>query len=55
VDAAGWKQQRNDYVVVGRISALPDGQVRIDAELVNVLTGQRVFGPVRCGAAGQSA
>jgi TolB protein len=45
VDSAGWKQQRVDYVVVGRISALPDGQVRIDAELVNVLTGQRVFGP----------
>jgi TolB protein len=34
-----------DYVVVGRLSATADGQVRIDAELVNVLTGQRVFGP----------
>jgi TolB protein len=45
VDAAGWKQQRVDYVVVGRVSALSDGRVRIDAELVNVLTGQRVFGP----------
>jgi TolB protein len=45
VDSAGWKQQRVDYVVVGRLSALPDGRVRIDAELVNVLTGQRVFGP----------
>jgi TolB protein len=45
VDAAGWKQQRVDYVAVGRVSALADGQVRIDAELVNVLTGQRVFGP----------
>ena len=45
VDAAGWKQQRNDYVVVGRVSALADGQVRIDAELVNVLTGQRIAGP----------
>jgi TolB protein len=45
VDAAGWKQQRVDYVVVGRVSAQPDGQVRVDAELVNVLTGQRVFGP----------
>src|SRR5688500_19815030 len=32
VDAAGWKQQRVDYVVVGRVSALPDGQMRIDAE-----------------------
>lgn len=45
VDAAGWKQQRVDYVAVGRVSALADGQVRIDAELINVLTGQRVFGP----------
>jgi TolB protein len=45
VDAAGWKQQRVDYVAVGRVSALADGQVRIDAELVNVLTGQRVSGP----------
>ena len=45
VDAPGWKQQRVDYVAVGRVSALADGQVRIDAELVNVLTGQRVFGP----------
>jgi TolB protein len=45
VDSAGWKQQRVDYVAVGRLSALPDGRVRIDAELVNVLTGQRVFGP----------
>ena len=45
IDIAGWKQQRNDYVVVGRVSALPDGQVRIDAELVNVLTGQRISGP----------
>src|SRR5687768_9899320 len=45
VDAAGWKQQRVDYVVVGRVSAQPNGQVRIDAELVHVLTGQRIFGP----------
>ncbi len=45
VVSAEWKQLRNDYVVVGRVSALADGQVRIDAELVNVLTGQRVAGP----------
>jgi TolB protein len=45
VDAAGWKQQRVDYVAVGRVTALSNGQVRVDAELVNVLTGQRVFGP----------
>ena len=45
VDSAGWKQQRVDYVVVGRVSAQSDGQIRVDAELVNVLTGQRVAGP----------
>jgi TolB protein len=45
VDSAGWKQQRVDYVAVGRVTSLADGQIRIDAELVNVLTGQRVAGP----------
>ncbi|HEU4781476.1 MAG TPA: Tol-Pal system beta propeller repeat protein TolB [Steroidobacteraceae bacterium] len=45
VDSAGWKQQRVDYVVVGRVTSQANGQVRIDAELVNVLTGQRVAGP----------
>ena len=44
VDAAGWKQQRNDYVVVGRLAALPSGDLTVDAELVNVLTGQRLLG-----------
>lgn len=44
-DAAGWKQMRNDYVVVGRLSAASNSQVTIDAELVNVLTGMRVLGP----------
>ena len=45
VEAASWKQMRNDYVVVGRVSTLPDGRVRIDAELVNVLTGVTVDAP----------
>jgi TolB protein len=45
VDAAAWKQQRNDYVVVGRVTALADGRVRIDADLVNVLTGVHVDSP----------
>jgi TolB protein len=44
VDAAGWKQQRNDYVVVGRLTALTNGDIAIDAEVVNVLTGQRLLG-----------
>jgi TolB protein len=45
VDAASWKQMRNDYVVVGRAVALPDGRVQLEADLVNVLTGQHVFSP----------
>jgi TolB protein len=45
VDSAAWKQMRNDYVVVGRLTSLANGALRIDAELVNVLTGQRVFAP----------
>jgi TolB protein len=44
VDAAAWKQMRNDYVVVGRLGTTAAGDVTIDAELVNVLNGQRVFG-----------
>lgn len=44
VDVAGWKQQRNDYVVVGRLTALGNGDIAIDVELVNVLTGQRLLG-----------
>ena len=48
-DAASWKQMRNDYVVVGRVAMQSDGQIRIEAELVNVLTGQRVAGPNATG------
>jgi TolB protein len=43
-DAAGWKQMRNDYVVVGKLTALANGDISVGAELVNVLTGQRLFG-----------
>jgi TolB protein len=43
VDSAAWKQLRNDYVVVGRVTALPNGDISIDAELVNVLTGQNLL------------
>jgi TolB protein len=44
VDAAAWKQMQNDYVVVGRVVALPDGNVRLEADLVNVLNGS-VYSP----------
>jgi TolB protein len=43
VDAAAWKQMRNDYVVVGRLGTTAAGDVTVDAELVNVLNGQTVF------------
>lgn len=45
VDAPAWKQMRNDYVVVGRVVSLAGNQLRIEADLVNVLTGQAVFSP----------
>jgi TolB protein len=43
VDSAAWKQMRNDYVVVGRLTSLSSGDISIDAELVNVLTGQNLL------------
>ena len=44
VDVAGWKQQRNDYIVVGRLGSLTSGDVTIDVELMNLLTGQHLLG-----------
>lgn len=43
VDAAAWKQMRNDYVVVGRLGTTAGGDVTTDVELVNVLNGQIVL------------
>ena len=40
VDAAAWRAQRTDYVVVGRVAAESGGNVQLQFELVNVLTGQ---------------
>lgn len=45
VDAAAWKQQRNDYVIVGRLSGAGTNQLRVEAELINVLNGQSI--PIR--------
>ena len=50
VVAADWKNLGSDYVVVGRVSVLPDGQLAVDFDLVNTLTGahvasQRFSGP----------
>jgi TolB protein len=50
VVAADWKNLGSDYVVVGRVSALPDGQLAVDFDLLNTLTGahlasERFAGP----------
>src|SRR5215471_487116 len=42
VVAADWKGAGADYVVVGRVSAIDNGQLAVDFDLVNSLTGQRV-------------
>ena len=40
VVVADWKADGSDYVVVGRVQALADGQLAVDFELVNALNGQ---------------
>jgi TolB protein len=42
VVAADWKAGGNDYVVVGRVSGAADGQLAVDFELINSLTGQQL-------------
>ncbi len=40
--ATDWKNAGADYVVVGRVTAIDNGQLAVDFDLVNSLTGQRV-------------
>src|ERR1700748_2677518 len=42
VVSAEWKNAGADYVVVGRVTSIDGGQVAVDFDLVNSLTGQRV-------------
>jgi TolB protein len=42
VVAVDWKAGGNDYVVVGRVSGTSDGQLAVDFELINALTGQQL-------------
>jgi TolB protein len=42
VVASDWKNAGADYVVVGRVSSIDNGQLAVDFDLVNSLTGQRV-------------
>jgi TolB protein len=44
VQAADWKAAGNDYVVVGRVTAPNAGELDIECDLVNTLTGQRIGG-----------
>lgn len=43
VNAAAWRAQRTDYVVVGRVAGGADSNVQLQFDLVNVLTGQVVL------------
>jgi TolB protein len=51
VQMATWKAAGNDYVVVGRVTALGGGQVAVDFELLNALTGQQLANPRFTGTA----
>jgi TolB protein len=42
VDALTWKGTGSDYVVVGRVTPLDGGNLAVDFDLVNTLTGTRV-------------
>src|SRR6201996_7609553 len=50
VQIATWKGAGNDYVVVGRVTPLGAGQVAVDFELLNALTGQQLANPRFTGA-----
>jgi TolB protein len=42
INAADWKGAGSDYVVVGRVTALENGTLAVDFDLVNTLTGVRL-------------
>lgn len=44
VDVSDWRMLKVDYVLVGRLSALPDGRFEVRYELVSVANGQRLLG-----------
>jgi len=52
IAAAAWKAVGSDYVVVGRVSAMESGQVAVDFDLVNTLTGARLATQRFVGAPG---
>jgi TolB protein len=44
VDVADWRMLKVDYVLVGRLSAQPDGRFELRYELVSVANGERLLG-----------
>src|ERR1700730_5004520 len=52
IAAAAWKGVGSYYVVVGRVSAMDGGQVAVDFDLVNALTGARLATQRFLGASG---
>ncbi len=44
VDTADWRMLKVDYVLVGRMSAMPDGRYEVRYELVSVANGERLLG-----------
>ena len=52
VMSPAWKAVGSDYVVVGRTTALDNGSLAVDFELVNTLTGAKLAGQRFTGAAG---
>ncbi len=37
-----WRASGNDYVVVGQVAALPSGELAVDFQLLNTLTGEQL-------------
>jgi len=52
VAVSSWKSAGSDYVVVGRVTALDDGNLAVDFDLVSALTGTRVATQRFIGAPG---
>ena len=49
---ADWKNAGEDYIVVGRVVAVEGGNVAVDFDLLNTLTGQRIAGQRFVGTPG---
>jgi TolB protein len=52
VDALSWKGVGSDYLVVGRVTTLDGGNLAVDFDLMNVLTGERLARQRFVGAPG---